>query len=123
MISYEAFHEEVVKIAQEEEERKKKPFITKETLKRLAIAVPVAAAGAGLGHGIGKLVGRYALSDKAVSAMKGLAAKHPIGASVAKKLPAVAGGLAAGAGALQVLKNKKVREYLEGKQDEAERSQ
>jgi hypothetical protein len=30
-------------------------------------------------------------------------------------LPAVAGGLAAGAGALQVMKNRKVRDYIEGK--------
>lgn len=121
MIDFAAFHEEIEKIAQEKEEKKDR-WITKDTLKRLAIAAPVAAAGAGLGYGAGKLVGRYALSDKARRAMQELAAKHPIGASIGKKLPMIAGGLAAGAGTLQALKNKKMLKYIEG-EDEGKRPQ
>lgn len=121
MIDFTAFHEEIEKIAQEKEEKKGR-WITKGTLKRLAIAAPVAAAGAGLGHGVGKLVGRYALSDTARRAMQEMAKKHPIGSSIGRKLPAIAGGLAAGAGVLQALKNKKMLEYVEGK-DEGKRPQ
>lgn len=121
MIDFAAFHEEIEKIAQEKEEKKDR-WITKDTLKRLAIAAPVAAAGAGLGYGAGKLVGRYALSDKARRAMQELAKKHPIGASIGRKLPMIAGGVAAGAGTLQALKNKKMREYIEGT-DEGKRPQ
>jgi len=114
MISYSTFHEEIEKIAEEA----KPGTITKEKLKRLAIAAPVAAAGAGLGHATGKLVGRAVLTDKARQALQQAARQRPWAAKAVGALPAVAGGLAAGAGVLQAMKGRKMREYIEGKKDD-----
>jgi hypothetical protein len=121
MTNYAAFHGEIEKIAKENED-KKRGWITKDKLKRLAIAAPVAAAGAGLGHGAGQLVRNYALSPRAQEALKGLSASRPWAGKALSALPAVAGGLAAGAGALQAMKNRKMRDFIEGKQEDGGRT-
>lgn len=115
MTSYAAFHGEIEKIAKENED--KKGWITKDTLKRFAVAAPVAAAGAGLGHGVGQLARNYALSPRAQEALRSFSAQRPWAGKALGALPAVAGGLAAGAGALQMMKNRKMRDYIEGKDD------
>ena len=117
MTSYTAFHTEIVKIAKENED-KKKGWITKDKLKRLAIAAPVSAAGAGLGYGAGQLVKKHVLSDRARSVLQEAAAKRPWAGMAVKALPVLAGGLAAGAGAMQAMKGRKMRQYLEGKDDQ-----
>lgn len=128
MTSFAAFHEEVTKIAQEDaagylltddQEEPPKGWIDKSTLKRFAIAAPVAAAGAGLGHGVGQLIKRHALSDSTRAALQAAAQKRPWLAMAGKALPAAAGGLAAGAGILQAMKRKKMKDYLEGKDEGA----
>lgn len=124
MIDYTAFHEEIEKIAQDKDEKEKGHWINKDTLKRLAIVAPVAAAGAGLGHGTGKLIQRAAMrTEGGKRLLTEFAKRHPIGASIGKKLPAIGGGLAAGAAALMALKNKKVQKYLKGDTDEGKRPQ
>lgn len=126
MISYTAFHAEIEKIAQDQEggpahlqePEPKKPFITKATLKRLAIVLPVAAAGAGAGAGVNQLIRKAVLRRKGgENALAKWVKKRPIGQSIGRKLPAIAGGVAAAAGTLLALKNKKVKEYLEGKNE------
>jgi len=125
VINYAAFHLEIEKIAQDQEgvPEAKKPFITKATLKRLAIVLPASVAGAAAGHGVSQLIRKAVLRRKGgENSLAKWMKKRPIGSSIGRKLPAIAGGVAAVGGTLLALKNKKVKEYLEGKH-EGKRSQ
>jgi hypothetical protein len=118
MIDYSAFHGEIEKIAADND----KGRITKEKLKRFAIAAPVAAGGAALGHGVGQLVRRNVLSPRTLQALDAAAKRKPLVAKAVGALPAVAGGLAAGAGMMQAMKARQMRDFIEGKKEDGGRT-
>ena len=101
MISYSAFFDELEKIAEDKPEDR---YVTKERLKRLAIAVPTLGAGLAIGHFGGKLLGHELSKHKGV--IGNFAKEHP---TLIKAVPATLGGL--GAMAL-ALKNRKLKDYI-----------
>lgn len=106
MISYQAFHSEFVKIAEEQ-----KKDVTKERLKRLAIGAGATGAGAFLGHGLGRLIRRQATAPLSEAVKK--LPRH----QVAKYGPTVVGAGSGLTAALIALHRKKMDKYV----DEGER--
>ena len=104
MTSYSAFFDELEKIAEENNR-----YVTKERLKRMAVAVPVAGAGAFLGHMAGQAVGRELQKSKGT--IGDLARRHPRVAS--KVVPALAAGAVGIPALLAALKSRKTQQYIE----------
>lgn len=105
MVSYPAFFDELEKIA--EEEQKDDNWVTKQRLKRLAVAVPVAGLGLLGGHFAGKGLA-HALA-KRQGAIGDFARKHPF---AIKSAPMVAAGLAGAAGLAVAARSKKIHDYV-----------
>lgn len=103
MISYETFHNEIVKIAEE----RRKPDITKERLKRLLIATGATGAGAFLGEGVSQAIRRKAHAPLRDSVGK------LIPRAVARRYgPAALGALGGAVGGIAYAHRKKTDDYI-----------
>ena len=100
-----AFFDEFSKIA---EETQGTPWVTKEKLKRLAIAVPVAGAGMFGGHFAGKALANEL--GKHQGAIGDFARKHP---TVTKAAPMALAGLLGAAGIAAAARSRKIQKYVE----------
>lgn len=105
MNKYAGLFDELEKIAEEQQK-----YVTKEKFKRhLKTLVPVAiGAGLGTASGYAALEGARRHGKK----INRFLAKHP---KVARGIPAALGAAGAAAGMLRRAKDKKIREYIEGK--------
>lgn len=109
MNSYSALFDELEKIAEDDR------WVTKERLKRLALAVPVVGAGTFAGSMAGQAVGRKLRESK--GSIGRLARKHPGIAS--KVVPALAGAAVGVPALLATLRSRKTQKYIEKGDDAA----
>ena len=97
MINYSAFHDELVKIAEEDDRN-----ITKEKLKRLLPVAAASAIGVGLGTGAGKATERWILKPGQLKRL-GKFGKH---------LPLIAGATGGAAGLAHGIWRSKANKYI-----------
>ena len=101
MIDYSAFHDELEKIAEEDDQ-----YVTKEKLKRLLPVAAASALGVGLGTGAGMAAKRWILKPGQLERL-GKFGKH---------LPIVAGATGGAAGLAHGIWRSKANKYIrEGK--------
>jgi len=98
MISYEAFHDELTKIAKED---KGGPYVTKDRLKRLAVTMGATGLGSGLGYATGTALER-ALKKR------GVTIPHRLG----RYVPAATIGLGALAATMRSRKERAADKYI-----------
>lgn len=108
MINYGAFFDELEKVAEE-----KKKFVTKDKLKRGVMAAGLVGVGTGLGHASGLAFRRYMRSRGSKQLRKVIPASK-----LSKFLPTAIGVASGGLAALQALKAKKVKDFIEKKNEQ-----
>lgn len=104
-----SFFDELVKIGEENQ------WVTKDRLKRLAIAVPVVAAGTFAGSMAGQAAGHALRKNK--GAIGDLIRKYPSIAS--KAVPALAGAAVGVPALLAAMRSRKTQKYIESGDDKS----